>query len=41
MFDIRSSEEADGERRIIGSERFEETAPATGFDSPAAGRAAS
>lgn len=31
MFDIRSNEEADGDSKMIGSERLDETADAIGF----------
>lgn len=40
MLDMRSREEADGERRIIGSCRFEATAEESGLELFAAGRAA-
>ena len=41
MFDMRSREEAEGDRRIMGSDRFEETELDGGLDKVAAGRAAS
>ena len=41
MFDMRRREDAEGDRRMMGSERFEETAEDIGFEMFAAGRAAS
>lgn len=41
MLGRRRSDEADGERRIMGSERFEDTVEEIGFEVFAAGRAAS
>src|ERR1700712_3735339 len=41
MLDMRRRDEAEGESRIMGSDRFEETAEESGLDVLAAGRAAS
>lgn len=41
MFDMRSKEEAEGERRTMGSERFEFTFDCTGFAGVGTGRVAS
>ena len=41
MLDIRSKEEAEGDRRIIGSERLEETAEDNGLEGAGIGREAS
>lgn len=38
MFDIRRRLEAEGERRMIGSDRLELTADERGFDGAGAGR---
>ena len=40
MFDIRRREEAEGERRMIGSERFEFTFDCIGFAGAGMGRVA-